>query len=780
MTAPDTPASLSLTSYEKKHADLTEKLARWDEAYHGQDAPEVTDAVYDNARLELTLLERQHPELKNGASDRVGAAPNPAFGTVTHRAPMLSLDNVFRPEEFARFVSGAGRFLGLNEEEMDRLTFVAEPKIDGLSINLTYENGRFVRGTTRGNGLQGEDVTANLRTLKSIPDTLGPDAPEIIEIRGEVFMSKKDFLALNARQEAAGEKLFANPRNAAAGSLRQLDASITAGRPLSLFAYAMGYSSAPVAKTHTEWLARLQAWGFDVNPLSRAIAHASDVPAYVEKLSRQRAALDYDIDGVVFKLDDVSLQERLGFAGRAPRWARAWKFPAEQAITRLRKIEIQVGRTGALTPVAHLEPVNVGGVLVSRATLHNEDEIRRLDVRRGDLVRLQRAGDVIPQILGRVSPERPRRRLATLHHRLQHTVSARSSLSRAKRDRLRDRLFARLTGVSRDETGHAAPFVFPKRCPVCGGKTERLAGEVVRRCTNGLTCTAQIVERLAHFSSRNAFDIEGLGERSLRLFNDLGLVHGPADLFRLKEHRDALIALDGWGAQSVDNLLRAIDDRRVISLSRLIYSLGIRRIGERNAKILARHYGTFEAWRTAMKASVAPESAARTALGEIMGIGSAIAADVASFFSVPQNVATVDALAQQLDVQSDRPSETAADAPLAGQTLVFTGTLTAMARPEAKAIAERLGAQVVDSVTKRTTLVILGQKAGSKARKAADLGIRTIDEENWGLLASGAPLEALPEASSVASSGVSSAASSTDANDQPEARKPVRAPKNEK
>ncbi|QDH14676.1 NAD-dependent DNA ligase LigA [Oecophyllibacter saccharovorans] len=686
------------TGPEERHAELLAQISRWDQAYHGLDAPEVSDAIYDAARRELTLLEEQHPALKQAASETVGAPPHPAFSTVAHRVPMLSLDNVFQPEDFTRFVSGAARFLGLSQEAMDGLAFTAEPKIDGLSVSLTYENGKLVRGATRGDGIQGEDVTANLRTLKDIPQTLGPDAPDFIEIRGEVFMSKEDFLQLNARQETAGEKTFANPRNAAAGSLRQLDAAVTATRPLSFFAYAMGYSSAPVAQTHMAWLEKLRSWGFVVNPLSETLSHASDVPAYVERLTRERSGLAYDIDGVVFKLDDLSLQERLGFAGRAPRWARAWKFPAEQAITRLQKIELQVGRTGTLTPVAHLEPVNVGGVLVSRATLHNEDEIQRLDVRPGDLVRLQRAGDVIPQILGLEAPAPER----------------------------------------------APPFVFPSHCPVCNAPTERPEGEATWRCTGGLHCEAQVVERLVHFASRNAFDIEGLGERSIRLFYEKGLIRTPADIFRLHEKRDQLTALEGWGEQSVDNLLQAIRERRTVSLSRLIYSLGIRRVGARNSKVLARAYGDFAPWHTAMIEAVAPDSTARAALAGIMGLGETTAADIAAFFATPENAELVTQLGQELDIQPDLPAANATDAPLSGHIIVFTGTLTAMARPEAKAIAERLGAQVSDSVTRRTTLVIIGQKAGSKAKKAAELGITVIDEENWKFLSEGAPLESLP------------------------------------
>lgn len=675
-------------SARERHAALEENLARWDEAYHRRDNPEVSDAVYDDARRELLGLEERYPTLHalGGASERVGAPPDAAFGKHRHLVPMLSLDNVFDPDGFNGFVAKIRRFLGLDETRLQSLQFVAEPKIDGLSINLTYERRQFIRGTTRGDGIEGEDVTANLLTLKDLPRTLPADAPEQIEIRGEVFLPRSAFLTLNAQQIEQGGRPFANPRNAAAGSLRQLDAEITRQRPLSLFAYAQGFSASPAALTHWEYLEKLRSWGFTVNPLSEMIAHARDIPAYVERLSIARPDLDYDIDGIVFKINELSLQDRLGFVGRAPRWAIAWKFPAEQAITRLNEIEIQVGRTGALTPVAHLEPVNVGGVIVSRATLHNEDEIARKDVRVGDLVRLQRAGDVIPQILGPVQTE-----------------AARSE-----------------------------PFVYPDHCPVCGSLAERVHGEAVRRCTGGLTCEAQVVERLIHMVSRNAFDIDGLGERSIREFHEAGYIRRPGDIFRLKEHENALLKREGWGHLSVDNLLAAIEARRALPLARFIFGLGIRRIGERNAQLLARHYQTFEMWRDAMLAA-RPGTSERNALGAIMGIGDSIADELSAFFSESHNVETVDDLASCLtEIAPETPAQ---EGHLSGKTIVFTGTLTTMSRPEAKAIAERLGAQVTDSVSKKTTLVVLGEKAGSKAKKAAELGLETVDEGGWRTLA---------------------------------------------
>jgi DNA ligase (NAD+) len=592
---------------------------------------------------------------------------------------------VFDREEFEGFITRAARFLGLDQADTSSLRLVGEPKIDGLSISLTYESGKFIRGTTRGDGTEGEDVTANLRTLRSLPLELPTPYPDLIEIRGEVFLSKTDFIALNAAQEAAGKRLFANPRNAAAGSLRQLDPSITAQRPLSLFAYAQGFCSDKATRSHWAYLEQLKAWGFTVNPLSRQIEGAADAEAFFEEINRERASLAYDIDGVVYKIDDLGLQERLGFAGRAPRWAIAWKFPAEQAITRLNAIEIQVGRTGALTPVAHLEPVNVGGVLVTRATLHNEDEITRKDVREGDLVYVQRAGDVIPQVLGTAPAGEPAPERQPLFH-------------------------------------------FPDHCPVCGALAVRPEGEVVRRCTGGLTCPAQAVERLIHFASRLAFDIEGLGERSIREFYEAGLIHTPTDIFRLKAHAAALEQRDGWGEQSVRNLLQAIDDRRTIPLSRFIYALGIRRIGESNARLLARHYGSYANWLQQMEAATIIGSDARLELGSITGIGNAIATDVVAFVAEPHNQTTLAELSAELTITEE---SAASGGPLAGKTIVFTGTLLTMTRPEAKATAERMGAKVSDSVSKKTDLVVLGEKAGSKAKKAAELNIPTMDEAEW-------------------------------------------------
>ena len=668
-------------------ARLAAEIAYHDRAYHQKDAPEVSDAAYDALRRRNAAIEARFPHLirPDSPSSRVGGAPETGFAKLRHRVPMLSLDNAFDAAEFGEFCDRARRFLGLS----GKLAFVGEPKIDGLSINLTYEHGHFVCGATRGDGAEGEDVTANLRTMTALPATLKGRAPALIEIRGEVFMTKADFLALNEAQAEAGGKIFANPRNAAAGSLRQLDARITAGRRLSLLAYAQGEASEQVADTHWDYLNRLRDWGFAVNPLSRRLGSEDEADAFQTQISTERASLPYDIDGVVYKLDDLGLQRRLGFVGRAPRWAVAWKFPAEQATTVLKEIRIQVGRTGALTPVAELEPVNVGGVLVSRATLHNEDEIARKDIRIGDTVVLQRAGDVIPQILSVVLDRRP---------------------------------------------AASVPFVFPDTCPACGSHAVRPPGEAVRRCTGGLICPAQRVERLIHFVSRNAFDIDGLGEKTIQEFYAEGWLHGPADLFRLPAREAEIAQREGWGKVSARNLARAIEARRRIPLERLIFALGIRRIGESNAKLLARHYGSFANWRGQMLAATVIGSEERSALGSIVGIGPAIAEELAEFFDEPRNVATLDGLVAELTVE-DAQQAASVESEVAGKTIVFTGTLETMTRPEAKARAEALGAKVTGSVSKSTDLVVVGADAGSKARKAAELGVRTVTEQEWRALA---------------------------------------------
>ncbi|MGG5810398.1 NAD-dependent DNA ligase LigA [Falsiroseomonas sp. CW058] len=682
-------------------AALAAEIAHHDEAYHRQDAPEISDAEYDALVRRNRAIEARFPALlrEDSPTRRVGAAAAEGFAKLRHGVPMLSLDNGFGDDDFREFLASIRRFLKLAPEEA--LAFVGEPKIDGLSVNLTYEDGRFVRGATRGDGAVGEDVTRNLLTLQDLPKHLPAPFPARIEIRGEVFCDKADFLAFRAQQQAAaaereerrarGEKVGpaitipVNPRNFAAGSLRQLDPGITARRPLKLFAYAMGEASEQPAETHWTWLERLRGWGFAVNPLSALLEGEEAALAFQRRMAETRADLAYDIDGVVYKLDRLDWQRRLGFVGRAPRWAIAWKFPAEQATTTLLDIEIQVGRTGALTPRAVMRPVGVGGVMVTHASLHNEDEIARKDVRIGDTVILQRAGDVIPQILGIVPERRPE---------------------------------------------GAQPFAFPDRCPVCGSHAVRPEGEVVRRCTGGLTCAAQTVERLIHFTRRNAMDIEGLGVENIQALFDAGLVRGPADIFRLARHEAEMRGWEGWGAKKIANLLAAIEARRQVPLERFIFALGIRRIGEANAKLLARHYHSFAEWRQRMVAATTIGSEAREELGSIQGIGPAIATELAEFFAEPHNRAALDDLAREVTPQ-DAEIAAAADSPFAGRTLVFTGTLGTMSRDEAEAQAERLGAKVTKSVSRKTDFVVVGADAGSKAAKAAELGVRVLTEAEW-------------------------------------------------
>jgi DNA ligase (NAD+) len=679
------PDQLSEADAPAELARLAQEIARHDRAYHAEDAPLISDAEYDALRRRNAAIEARFPHLirEDSPSTRVGSAPAGTFSKVRHGEPMLSLGNAFAADDFTEFCARIRRFLGLKEGVA--LEFVGEPKIDGLSISLTYEHGKFVRGATRGDGATGEDVTENLRTLKAIPKKLHGAVPALIEIRGEVFLSKPDFLRLNESQAASGDKIFANPRNAAAGSLRQLDARITASRPLSLFAYAMGQASEAVAETHWDYLARLRDWGFVVNPLSRLLATPDEAAAFQAEMGLSRAGLEYDIDGVVYKINDLPLQRRLGYAGREPRWAIAWKFPAEQATTLLEDIRIQVGRTGALTPVAVLTAVNVGGVLVTRATLHNEDEIARKDIRIGDTVVLQRAGDVIPQIVLVVLKRRPK---------------------------------------------NAKPFEPLTHCPVCGSNAVRPPGEAVRRCTGGLICEAQTVERLIHFCSRRAFDIDGMGEKTVVEFHQTGWLHGPADIFRLPAHEAEIAKREGWGTLSAQNLVRAIEARRTIGLARFIFALGIRRIGETNAKLLARHYGSLANWRAQMLEATTTGSDARLALGSIVGIGETIAEELTDFFGEPRNLAVLDELAAELTVEDEAPAA-GTDGALSGKIVVFTGTLETMTRPEAKARAEALGARVTDSVSKKTDLVVVGADAGSKAKRAAELGVKTVTEQEW-------------------------------------------------
>ncbi len=666
---------------------LAAEIAVHDKAYHADDAPVISDAEYDALRRLNDAIEARFPNLvrEDSPSRQVGAAPAGGFAKVTHARPMLSLGNVFSEEELRDFVDGLRRFLKeLRDDPAIAIEFVAEPKIDGLSVSLRYEDGRFVTGATRGDGAVGEDVTENLRTLDEIPKTI-EGAPGVLEVRGEVYMTRRDFLEMNERQEAAGEKVFANPRNAAAGSLRQLDSAITAARPLKLFAYAWGELSAPVGETQWDFLAALQKWGFPVNPLARVCGSVEEILENYQRLSEARAGLDYDIDGIVYKVNRLDWQERLGMVSRAPRWAAAHKFPAEKAETLLNGIIIQVGRTGTLTPVAELEPVTVGGVVVSRATLHNEDEIGRKDIRVGDTVVIQRAGDVIPQVVEVVTAKRP---------------------------------------------GNSKPFVFPDVCPECGSRAVRPEGEAARRCTGGLICPAQALERMKHFVSRNAFDIEGLGARHIEAFMADDILKTPADIFRLASHRDDISGREGWGDKSADNLIAAIGDRRAIDLDRLIYALGIPQVGSATARLLAKQYGALDDWRNAMGAAENRESEAYAELTGIDGIGPSVAEDILEFFGEAHNRAVLDDLGELLDVRNFEMPDTGGS-PVAGKTVVFTGTLETVTRSEAKVRAESLGAKVAGSVSGKTDYVVAGPGAGSKAKKAAELGIATLTEDEW-------------------------------------------------
>ncbi|MBL8701968.1 MAG: NAD-dependent DNA ligase LigA [Alphaproteobacteria bacterium] len=678
---------LNIFEAEPELARLSAELARHDVLYHQKDAPEISDAVYDALKRRHEALARRFPSLvrADGPQSRVGAAPAAGFAKHRHAVPMLSLDNAFSDDDVREFIERIRRFLGLAESEP--LAFSAEPKIDGLSISLRYERGRFVRGATRGDGEEGEDVTANLRTIADVPRALkGRHWPDVVELRGEIYMSRADFDALNDQRRRDDEPVFANPRNAAAGSVRQLDPSVTAGRPLRFFGYAWGEVSARDWATHTDFLARLRHWGVPTNSATEACVGVDALLAYYARIQAERPRLAYDIDGVVYKVDRLDWQDRLGFVSRSPRWAIAHKFPAEQARTRLKAIGIQVGRTGALTPVAELEPITVGGVVVGRATLHNEDEIERKDVRVGDMVIVQRAGDVIPQILGIVPEERPR---------------------------------------------NARRFVFPQVCPVCGSNAVRGEGEVVRRCTGGLTCPAQATERLKHFVSRGAFDIEGLGDKHIDAFFTDRLIERPGDIFRLHKRAAAIAGREGWGEKSVERLLASIEARRSIALDRFIFALGIRQVGEATAKLLARHYLSLESWRQAMQAAAKdPDGEAARALENIHQIGPSVAKDIRDFFAETHNRDTIADLARELDVQ-DAARPRASGSPIAGKTVVFTGGLETLTRQEAKARAEALGANVAGSVSKRTDYVIAGSDAGSKLTKARELGLTILTEQEW-------------------------------------------------
>ena len=690
---------LSAADAASEHAALGAEIAEHDRRYYQDDAPTVSDAEYDALRRRYEAIEARFPQLKSAQSltEKVGAKPAEKFAKVRHRVPMLSLANAFKDEEVGEFVERIRRFL--NRRAEDALTFTAEPKIDGLSLSLRYEGGRLVTAATRGDGFEGEDVTQNARTVGEIPHELrGPNVPEVCEVRGEVYLTHADFAAINARQEAAGKPVFANPRNSAAGSLRQLDASITAARPLRFFAYTWGEISARPADTQFGMLEAFAAFGFKTNPLTRRCTGVEELLDHHHAIEAQRAELGYDIDGVVYKLDDLKLQERLGFVSRSPRWALAHKFQAEKATTVLEGIEIYVGRTGALTPVARLKPVTVGGVVVTSATLHNEDEIARKDVREGDTVNIQRAGDVIPQVL-----------VVVLERRAPDSK----------------------------------PYEFPKTCPACGSHAVREVNprsgkeDVVRRCTGGLICPAQRVERLKHFVSRNAFDIEGLGAQRIEEFYRDGLIAGPQDIFTLETRdRRSLTKLanrEGWGETSAKNLFAAIEARRRIPLNRFIFALGIVHVGETNAKLLARHFGSIEALRDTAIAAADRESEAYAELTSLGGVGEVVADALVEFFKEPHNRDMLEALIAE--VTPEPLEQTRSDSPVAGKTVVFTGSLEKMTRDEAKAMAERLGAKVAGTVSKKTDIVVAGPGAGSKLAKAKDFGVEVMDEDAWLTLA---------------------------------------------
>ncbi|HEY1630134.1 MAG TPA: NAD-dependent DNA ligase LigA [Rhizomicrobium sp.] len=707
---------LTATEAAKELERLAREMAEHDRAYYLDDAPAISDAAYDALRKRNLAIEARFPKLvrADSPSHRVGAVVSEKFAKVRHAAPMLSLDNAFSDEDVVEFVARIRRFLGWKEEH--ELAFVAEPKIDGLSASLRYEHGVFVQGATRGDGAEGEDITANLRTVKDIPLRLHGKAPEVLEVRGEVYMTHANFAALNRRQEKEGRPTYANPRNSAAGSVRQLDPSITASRDLKFFAYTWGAVSKLPADTQHGMLAAFEKFGFKVNPLIRRCETTEALLKFYRDIEAKRAKLGYDIDGVVYKVDDLKLQERLGFVSRSPRWAIAHKFAAEQAETVLEKIDIQVGRTGKLTPVARLKPVTVGGVVVENATLHNEDEIARLDAREGDAVVIQRAGDVIPQVVRVLTEKRPR---------------------------------------------GSKPYHMPERCPECNSHAVREVDEktgkqdVDRRCTGGLICPAQAVERLKHFVGRDAFDIEGFGGVYIETLHEKGLLKEPADIFvlarkpgvldrALKERREELSAerraaegKDGGRdaakkakkkddeSKLVENLVSAIDARRKIALDRFINALGIRHVGETNARLLARNFHSWDAFETAMKSEGALEE-----LNAISGIGDVVAEAIKDFFDEPHNRKAVERLLKEVTVTDIAPPKIEGS-PVAGKTVVFTGSLEKMTRQEAKARAEALGAKTAGSVSKKTDLVVAGPGAGSKLAEAQKFGIEVIDEDEW-------------------------------------------------
>ena len=690
---------------------LAAEIAHHDALYHGKDKPEISDADYDALKRRNDAIEAQFPQLvrTDSPSQRVGAAPAGIFAQVVHARPMLSLDNTFSDGDVQDFVASVYRFLGQFPD--NSIAFTAEPKIDGLSMSLRYENRRLVTAATRGDGTTGENVTANILTIKEIPTELPAGAPDVVEVRGEVYMAKSDFMALNAQMEAEGKQTYVNPRNTASGSLRQLDPKVTASRNLRFFAYAWGEMSQMPADTQWEMIQVFKHWGFPVNPLTRRLNSVEAILDHYREIGLQRPDLDYDIDGVVYKVDRLDLQARLGFRSRSPRWATAHKFPAEQAFTTVEAIDIQVGRTGALTPVARLTPITVGGVVVTNATLHNEDYIKGIgnsgdrirpdehDIRIGDTVIVQRAGDVIPQVLDVVLEKR---------------------------------------------SADAAPYVFPKTCPVCGSHAVREKNEKtgkldsVTRCTGGFVCRAQAVEHIKHFVSRNAFDIEGLGAKQVDFFfeNDdpALMIRTAPDIFTLKARQDRSLTklenIEGFGRVSVRKLFEAIDARREIALNRFIFALGIRHVGETTAKLLARSYGSYAAFAEAMQATGPKFGDAWNELNSIEGIGEVVAASIVEFFKEPRNLEVVQRLLSEVR-PLDAEAPVVSDSPVVGKTVVFTGSLERFTRDEAKARAEGLGAKVAGSVSKKTDYVVAGPGAGSKLDKARELGVEVMTEDEW-------------------------------------------------
>ncbi len=690
---------LTVSQARKELAELAVRLAEANAAYYRDDAPTISDAAYDALKRRNAEIEAQFPDLKRADSptEQVGAAPVEGFQKLRHSRPMLSLGNAFSDEDVTDFDRSVRKYLGLAADET--LAYTAEPKIDGLSLSLRYEGGILVSAATRGDSTTGENVTENARTITEIPTELS-EAPQILEVRGEVYMSHADFKALNERQTAAGGKTFANPRNAAAGSLRQLDANITKARPLRFFAYAWGDVSEPLADTQMGAIERLSRLGFPTNDQTVLCDGPAEMLAQYARIEERRATLGYDIDGVVYKVDDLALQNRLGFRSTTPRWAIAHKFPAELAWTRLEAINIQVGRTGALSPVARLQPVTVGGVVVSNATLHNEDYIAGRgadgsairdgkDIRVGDWVQVYRAGDVIPKVADVDLSKRP---------------------------------------------SDAKPYAFPSVCPECGSDAIREPGDAVRRCSGGLICPAQAVEKLKHFVSRSAFDIEGLGAKQVEQFFVDGWIREPADIFSLEKRYGSgvqqLKNREGWGAKSATNLFAAIDERRAISLERLIFALGIRHVGESAASLLAGHYGSWSNFEAAMSGAMVGEGEHWQDLIGIDGVGQVMARSVITTMQQDAERASIDRLVLELNVQ-DAIRRGSVDSPVAGKTIVFTGALEKMTRLEAKARAEALGAKVSGSVSAKTDILVAGPGAGSKAKKAADFGVETMDEDDW-------------------------------------------------